>query len=194
MPEARQVFSPERQQERKQLLKDPVARALLKNLIVGPGDRPMYELVTSAARLFQLGISLLEIIEGSAETPTARDLGLRRHIFRHIRRGDRLRLDDTDVWTDLSDGAVVEASFLLDKIHRGSDVANAIQSMTPSGLRSAGLNGVLCLLFELDPGERVRLAEALSRPTREIRPASLDRKELQRIAKALHTIARHLEE
>ena len=193
MPRVTHVYTPDRRQERKKLFQDRNATALLRGLIVGPGDPATYSLVISAGRLFQLGLALLKAVESSAKPPSMRNLH-RPRSFAHVRRGDRLQLSDSEVWTDLSDGAAVEASFLLGETFRGSALTSAIRGITPNGLRSAGRSGVLWLLSELHPGERVRLAEALSRPTRAIRPALFDRQGLLRIARVLHGIARSLEE
>ena len=111
-----------------------------------------------------------------------------------MRRGDRLRKSDGEAWTDLSDGAAFEASLLLNEAFRTSDLADAMRSLTPRGLRSAGRSGILWLLSELDPDERAELAETLSQPMREIRPARFDGRALHRFAKALRSIARSLEE
>lgn len=193
MPDASLVYAPEKQEERAKLFQDPAAKALLKGLMIGPGDRATYGLVTTAARLFQLGLDLLETIESAAEPPPIRDLESPR-VFRHVRRGDRFRLADCEAWTDLSDGAAVEAALLLDQAFPGSAFLSAVRSLTPNGLRSAGRSGVMWLVSELDSVDRAKLAEALSRPIREMRPARVDRSGLQRIAKALRAIASRLEE
>ncbi len=192
MPRARAVLPPARRREREKLLRDPVVRMLLRDLIVGPSNGRVYRRVAGAAQLIELGFALLEQAAASAEPPASRDLGLSR-ARRAARRGDRLRKGDAEIWTDLADGAAFEATFLLDASYT-AELRVALRSLQARGLKAAGRSGLLWLLSELTPEQRADLAGLAGLPPNPLRPIRQDREALRRHARALRAIARVLDE
>jgi len=192
MPRTSHVLPPDRRRERQQLLEDPLARRLLRELIVGPSDQALHQMATSAARLIQLGFKLLELVEGSAEPPPSHDLSSPRSLQRK-RRGDRLRKDDCETWTDLGDGAAVQAALILASPD-AQEIRQWVRKLTPAGLRASATSDMVLLLGELTPEERSELVQTATQPPRELRRATFNRQTLRRHAKALRAIAQFLEE
>jgi hypothetical protein len=191
MPRTSFILPADRRRERDQLLKDPLVRRLLRDLIVGPSDPVLQLVATNAARLIQVGFSLLELVAESAVAPPSQDLASPRGL-RRARRGDRLCKDDCIAWTDLADGAAVQAELILASPDT-REVRQWIRRLTPTGLRAAATENAMLLLGDLTPQERTELARSVSREPRTPRRARLKPERLRRYAKALRAVAQLLE-